>query len=471
MHAVEPTQRGDIPLSVFDSKGISEGTQLRGLSKPSADGSASSQRSRQQESILINRKVMSHINREQRIREAVLLSFCDPVSEEVDQLLHLSTREWRRLLRWLDISGLALYLLDHFTEQGLRDALPQAVINRLQQNMDDNTKRTRGMVDESVAIQIEFKITAISYAVMKGLALSPVSVPRLELRHQLDLDYLVAEKSAPEARRILERRGYRLYAISGKSWEFKINETPHLSTKDFYKDLPSRAVELHLEADSKGEHSRLNRIVNREIFDITMPVFSPVDLFLSQGLHAFKDVCSAFSRTAHILEFYRHVLAYRCDDPFWRELRSVAEPDRRASLGIGVVTYLITSIMGPFAPEALTEWSVDVLPPSVRLWVDRYGRRTVFADHPGRKLYLLLEKELEAAGIPSKRPLKKSLLPSCLPPSVIRSSSNEAFSTRIARYRLQIYFLFFRLRFHLVEGLRYAIESYRWRRYLNRLPS
>jgi hypothetical protein len=127
--------------------------------------------------------------------------------------------------------------------------------------------------------------------------------------------------------------------------------------------------------------------------------------------------------------------------------------------------------MGPFAPEALTQWTVNVLPPSVRLWVDRYGRHTVFADHPGGKLYLLLEKELEAAGIPAKRPLKKSLLPSRLPPSVIRSSSNEAFSTRIARYRLQIHFLFFRLRFHLVEGLRYAIESYRWRRYLNRLPS
>jgi hypothetical protein len=87
---------------------------------------------------------------------------------------------------------------------------------------------------------------------MKGLALSPVSVPRSELSRQLDLDYLVAEKSAPEARRILERRGYRLYAISGKTWEVKINETPHISTKDFYKDLPYRAVELHSEADSKG---------------------------------------------------------------------------------------------------------------------------------------------------------------------------------------------------------------------------
>jgi hypothetical protein len=371
----------------------------------------------------------------------------------------------------LDISGLALYLLDRFTEQGLRDALPQAVIDRLQQNMDDNTKRTRGMVDESVAIQIEFKRTAISYAVMKGLALSPVSVPRSELRHQLDLDYLVAEKSAPEARRILERRGYRLYAISGKSWEFKINETPHISTKDFYKDLPSRAVELHLEPDSKGVHSRLNRIVNREIFDITMPVFSPVDLFLNQGLHAFKDVCSAFSRTAHILEFYRHVLAYRNDDPFWQELRSVAEGDRRASLGIGVVTYLITSIMGPFAPEALTEWTVNVLP-SFRASLGGSIRPSfVFADHPGRKLYLLLEKRAETAGIPAKRPLKKS------PPAAHHACHHPSYEVhRTKRFRHESLAtvcrsLCFLACFHLVEGLRYARESYRWRRYLNRLPS
>ena len=44
-----------------------------------------------------------------------------------------------------------------------------------------------------------------------------------------------------------------------------------------------------------------------------MPVLSPVDLFLGQGLHAYKHVCSEFSRVAHLLEFRRHVLARRDD--------------------------------------------------------------------------------------------------------------------------------------------------------------
>jgi hypothetical protein len=38
---------------------------------------------------------------------------------------------------------------------------------------------------------------------------------------------------------------------------------------------------------------------------------------------------------------------------------------------------------------------------------------------------------------------------------------------RIGRYRLQLSFILGRLRFHIVEGLRYTWESYRWRQYLN----
>jgi hypothetical protein len=410
-------------------------------------------------------------SREHQIHEAVLLSFSNPVPCQIDLLLHLSAREWKKLLTWLDIGGLALYLLDRFVQLGLLDALPKWVVSDLQQRMKDNVRRTHGMVDESVAIQLEFQQVDLCYAVMKGISLSPSSVPHPELRHQFDLDYLVAEQSAPEARRILERRGYRLYAMSGRTWEFKVNETPTVSAKDLYKDLPYRGVELHIDADTPAQSSRLDRVQYRKMHGISMPMFSPVDLFLGQAMHAFKDVCSAFSRTAHLLEFYRHVLNRCDDDAFWRELRFRAEGDRKSCLGIGVVTYLITSIMGSFAPEALTLWTVDLLPSSVRLWVDLYGRRTVLGKHPGTNLYLLLQTELEAGGVLGKRSVKKSIWPSRLPPTVIRSAANETLSTRFARYRIQLRFLFSRFRFHLVEGLRYKVHSYRWRQHLDRLST
>lgn len=416
-------------------------------------------------------KAIKRLSRERRIREAVLLSFSDPVPGQVELLLHLSSAEWRRLLDWLDVSGLALYFLDRLVQLGLHDTLPKAAADRLQQNLDNNTKRTHGMVEESVAIQRGFQAAGLSYAVVKGLSLFPESVPRPELRHQFDLDYLISEKSAPEARSILERRGYRLRAISKRSWEFKIHETPYVSVKDFYKDLPYRTVELHLEADIPGQESRLVRATTREMFGIRMPVLSAVDLFRGQVMHIFKELCCEFPRTSHLLEFHRHVLSRRADDVFWRELRGRAENDRSTCLGIGVVTYLVASILGDFAPKALTDWTAEVLPPSVCLWVDRYGRHTVFGNHPGTKFFLLLQKELERAGNSGRSAIKKSLWPSHLPPVVIRGSSGEPFSTRIARYRVQVRYVLGRLRFHIVEGVRYTLESYRWRQHLDRLSS
>jgi Uncharacterised nucleotidyltransferase len=418
--------------------------------------------------ILSSKIAQNSLDEVQRIREAALLAFCDPFPEQCSRLHTLSEREWQKLLHWLDISGLALYFLDRMVELQRCDVFPRRVLARLQQNLNDNTERTNGLIVESVAIQQEFKESGVVYATLKGFSFFPDSVPKLELRHQFDLDFLVAEKSILEARKILERQGYRLYAISGRSWEFKKNETPGLSIADLYKDLPGRSVELHVEAEISGRPSLLERVVEREFHGIGMPVLSPVDLLLGQGMHAYKHICSEFSRTAHLLEFRRHVLLRREDESFWAELQARIEEDPRACLGLGVVTLLITRVMGDFAPEGLTSWTVRRLPLAARRWVKLYGHRVVFGNFPGTKLYLLLQRELESAGVPAKRSVRQSLLPRRLPPSFIRPSVNETFEARIRRYNMQVHFIMLRLRFHFVEGLRYTWESYRWRQYMDR---
>ncbi len=408
-------------------------------------------------------------NRQQSIREAVLLIFCDPLPAQCSRLQNLSDREWRKLLTWLDISGLALYLLDRVTELDMCALLPPRVLARLQRNLSENTKRTHGMIAESVGIQQDFQRANLSYATLKGFSLYPYSVPKPEMRHQFDMDFLVAEKSISEARQILERRGYRLSAISGRSWEFKKNEIPGIPLKDLYKNLSSWSLELHVETNTPGHASLLDRIEKRDFYGIDMPVLSPVDLFLGQGLHAYKHICSEFSRTAHLVEFRRHVLIRQDDDAFWEELRSTARDNPRAYIGLGVVTLLITHIMGDFAPKGLTSWTVERLPESARLWVEMYGRRVVLGSFPGSKLYLLLQRDLESAGVPAKRSLRQSLLPSRLPPAVIQASTNEPLSVQIRRYRIQLNHIFSRLRFHIMEGLRFPWESYRWRQHMNRI--
>ena len=404
------------------------------------------------------------LSRQQQIREAALLLFCDPLPGQCGQLGVLSGGEWRSLLRWLDTSGLALYFLARTIELGVCEMLPPGVLARLQQNLIDNTERMRGMIDESVAVQRDFQGARLTYAVMKGFSLPPHSVPRPELRSQLDLDFLIAEKSAPEARRILERRGYHLHAISGQTWEFKTSGIPSSSLKDLYKTTHVRCVELHLEANVEDHSSLLARAEQRDFYGLQMPVLSSVDLFLGQALHLYKHVSSDFSRAAHLLEFHRHVLARRHDNSFWRELQLTAENTPAAVLGLGIVVLLITRIMGPFAPKELTCWSDRRLPPGARLWVELYGPRVVFASFPGSKLYLLLQRELESASVPPKRKRLQILLPLRLPPPILQASPGDSLWTHILRWRVQLRFIGLRLRFHIVEGLRYAWESILWRR-------
>lgn len=404
------------------------------------------------------------LNRAQQLREAVLLTFCDPMPAECERLQNLSGREWKPLLTWLDTSGMALYFLDRLADLGRSGMLPAEILARLQQNRVDNAERTAGMIAESSAIHLGFQNAGLSYAALKGFSLWPVSVPKPELRSQLDLDFLISARCAPEARRILEAGGFHLKAISGRSWEFKTSEPGKISLKNLYKPTPHRSVELHLEADDLGQASLLARTEKLSFHDVCMPVLHPVDLFLGQGMHLYKHVCGEFWRTAHLIEFRRHVMARYHDAAFWQALRKLAEGNLRASVGLGVVTLLTSHTMGDFAPDELTCWTVDRLPARVRLWVERYGRRSVFASHPGGKLYLLLQKELERAGLTGRRSLRQALLPSRLPPAIALGSANETLPERFVRQRRQAYFTLLRLRFHLVEGLRYLWESTRWQR-------
>lgn len=404
------------------------------------------------------------LTREHLARRAVLSLFCDPVPEQCSHLVELSIRDWERLMKWLDLSGLALYFLDRVVELKLCDLLPTAVFTRLHLNLIDNTERTRAMLLESVEIQKSFQRAGISYAVLKGISLCPCAVPKPELRSQFDLDYLVADRDMAAAREILNRSGYRLYAVSGRSSEFKKNEQPGVSLRDIYKHLNSYGVELHGAEGNTNGPSILDRVQWRDVDGMGMPVLNRLDLFLGHGLHTFKHVCGEYVRASQFLEFRRHVLRYQDDGNFWRELRQMAEGNRRASLGLAIVICLIQDVLGDFAPEALASWTVDVLPERLRRWARTYGHRVVLGSYPGTKLHLLLQQELERYGVGGKRSTRSVLLPAQLPPPVIRPFANENCSTRIRRYVMHLGTIVERAQFHVIEGLRYVVEARRWRR-------
>jgi hypothetical protein len=403
---------------------------------------------------------------EHLVREAVLLIFCDPLPQQCLRLPNLSRRQWQKLLRWLDLSGLALYFFDRVVALQLADIVPAPVLASLEQRLLQNTQRTHSMTAESIAIQHEFQRAGLRYTILKGLSLWPHSVPRSELRLQFDLDYLVDDENLQDARDILVRLGYRPSPSNERGWKFIRNERPALTLKDVYRDTGSWAVELHDVSGRAGHLSPLLRLEWRELCGLSMPTLSPVDVFLRQGLHAYKDVCSQFFRLSLLIEFYRHVLFRRDDDAFWEALHREAHENPYAALGLGVVILLITQVMGEFAPEALTHWTVDRLPRPARLWVLTYGRQIVLGSFPGSKLYRLLKRELEADVYSAKHSLSLS---SPQTPMMV-DFPVETFSVRLIRfvrlmqYRMQPDLIPSRLRFYWIEGLRLAWETRRWRR-------
>ena len=411
----------------------------------------------------------NHLSRKQQLRESVLLFFCDPIHTECFRLFRIAPAEWKELLHWLDTSGLALYFFDRLEELNLVEILPPHILARLEQSLEQNSERIEAMIVESSSIQLRLQSLGVTYAVLKGFSLWPASFPRLELRSQLDLDFLVAEEYAALARKVLEEYGYELKAMSGRSWEFKANAGCTSSLRDLYKTGKTRSAELHLEVLASRETSLLSRLEWVSFRAISMPVLSPVDLFLGQALHLYKHLLSELSRTAHLIEFRRHVIARYDDAFFWRQLRNQAEDKTVVCMQLGIVLHLTSLIMGTFAPEALTLWTSDRLPAGVRLWLDRYGHRIVLAAFPGSKLYLLLQKELEAAGVPARRSRLVSLIPRRLPPAITHRVEGESLATTIRRSLRELRFIAFRLRFHSVEGARYLLESTLWRQYRNRL--
>lgn len=414
-------------------------------------------------------KQRPHLTSEEQMRELALLTFRDPLPPQCAWLHNLSRAQWARLLHWLDTSGLALYFLARLSLWNRLDWLPQPVLARLEQNLADNTERNNALLAECIAIQQRFQDAGLTYAVLKGISLWPSAVPVPELRSQLDLDFLVAGRRILEAQQILESMGYQLRAVSGRSWEFKSPHLSSLSIKDLYKNHPGRCVELHVEAETPTCNSLLASVETRSFNGFPMPVLPPIDLFLGQALHLFKHVCSESFRCAHMIEFRQGVLSHCHDEAFWRRLRSLTEDKSREQLALGVVTLLATRVIGAFAPPALTCWTVDRLPSPIRLWVEIHGPRCVYASFPGSKLYLLLQRELENEGVFPKRSAQRALFPLRLPPLIALPPAHESLPAHIQRASKQLQFILLRLRFHVVEGLRYAWESRRWQRLVRRL--
>jgi len=396
------------------------------------------------------------------LRAAILASFAQDAGEVAAALGGFGVGSWQRELEWLDVNGLALYLLDHLQRLGQERLLPPAILARLRQNLADNRVRTAALLSEAVEINQSFAGAGIACLYLKGVTLSPESVPDPSLRLQLDLDLMVLEDAADKARAVLEAQGYALECKVGRTWQFRAGSSELPSLKDIYKVKPQRAVDLHLSA----ANGLLARAVRREFFGVELPALGPVDVFLMQAEHLFKHLCCSSTRAAWALEARRHILTRAGDRAFWQSVGMRVEGEPRVALAVAVVGLLVEELFGDALPAFLAGLIEAHVSRGVRLWVERYGLRVQMSGVFGTKHYLLLLAELPKIATRDQRSVRSWLVPRVLPAMITTGFAGETAGSRLRRYRIQVGFLRDRLLFHGVEGLRYVVESYRFRRLL-----
>jgi hypothetical protein len=406
--------------------------------------------------------------RARRLKETVIAAFWETAPNLRARLAECAERDWRRALYWMDVSGLALYFLDRIENLGLEDCLPITLLDRLRHNSQENSERTASLFREAVALSLRLKHKNVEFALLKGISLCPESVPDSALRCQMDLDILVRESQAGEARQCLEYLGYELDVVSGTTWEFKAGQGT-AQFKDLYRAGPQRSLDLHLLPSAMASgvshpNDLLARAQQRYFHGVLLPVLSPEDLFVQQALHLFKHICSEYARASWVLEFWRHVIARRTDVRFWHNVWALSRVTPGAAVAIGVSTLMATLMFGQFAPEELTRWSMDCVPPSVCLWVQLYGRRGLLTSFPGSKVYLLLQRQLVPDTKESRAAIRRRIFPIHRPSNITRGVSGEPLTSRLLRYKVQATYILSRLRIHVIEGGRFAIESLRWQR-------
>jgi hypothetical protein len=420
------------------------------------DGHDALERSKHFGGIALGSKARRH-----KIREQAFHISGGKITLENLMLLKQTPKEWTNLLKWLDASGLALYFAGALINAGKFDDLPAYVSSGLRRRLQQNEERTRGLHRESSSIQKAFQSAAVTYAVMKGESLAPFSVPRSELRHQFDLDYLVAEADATKAREALKMCGYSLYAISGKTWEFKKGETPYVSARDLYKDLPYRGVELHLEPMGP---SRLTRAETRALHGMDVPVLCARDILVGQAKHIVKDLRGSFVRGSHIIEFYRHITSLYRDTSSCANVDARSDSDSYEMLSMNIALQLLSEIFGDCDADLSRQLMSPSISTEIRLWLRLYGKLSFLSAPPGTKFGLLLDEAVRHQVQISKLPAQRVRWWSSFPPAVIRATPLESVATRCRRYGVQMRFLSSRFRFHVIEGARLAVERRRWKR-------
>jgi hypothetical protein len=377
-----------------------------------------------------------------------------------------TAQQWKQVLPWLDASGLALYFLDRIETLGASAALPPATLARLRQNLADNRERTAALLAEMRAIHREFDAAGVEFAVLKGYSLVPDYCPAAALRHQCDLDYLVAPPHLHRALGVLCDLDYSRVRTSSGTYTFARSTGEMPSRNHIYTPGVNYSIELHAALWENQEVATLEPLTGvlarRRLHwacGLTFPALAPEDRFIHQCIHLLSHTLQFWIRLAWLYELAGFLAGARADAAFWQSVEERIAGAACIAKAVRLATLLAICIFGGQAPRLQIGGH-----PSLALWVREYGGEWAMYGLPGSKLSLFLFREFTDEQ--RWRQLeRRRLFPVHRPPAATQLSfwrPRRSLRSRLAELR----YAGRRLRFHIRETWRYLRERPHWQRRL-----
>ncbi len=396
----------------------------------------------------------------------------DPDFSKLPLTKRCSRADLRRLLRWLDQSGLALYLLNQLQQHEAIDAVPPDFRRALEHRLIANRERTLDMLDEFRRLVDSFNNRGVRFCALKGFTLTPDFCPAPHLRHQTDFDFLVATEWMENAKQALRSCGYAQEEIRSTGEVTFATPLRHIPSAhdDIYARPRHREVDLLLSLRHQ-EHgvsidapfNCLQRVEDMTVHQVSFPALAPDDRFTLQVTHAMKHLLGSWVRLSWLVEIGNFIDFHYDNADLWRSVTTRAGDAPTVRNAFGLILSLTQALFPRPIPRSLAAWCLQPLPSRITTWVSEFGARWALSGLDGAKLTLFVHREFFDDPSSWNSYLASRIFP------VGRRSSIGRVSTAVpgARIKAQASQWLHSMRramFHTRELVSLPLEAIRWKR-------
>jgi len=394
-------------------------------------------------------------------------------TDRLELLEEAKEKDWSNNLRWLDRSGLALPLAARFEALRPGMAVPGGVRAALQSRLLDNQRRMERMLGFFEEPTRSLAASGVRYCCVKGFSLIPDCFDGIRERHQVDLDFLVAPQDSRRAQSAIEALGYRLQRADGsgemrfiKSWK------KHLGANAYLYLLPepppievhTRVWEPEAEAiDFPTLSGFLDAAEVHEISGVQFPRLRPAHQFVYLLLHIFRHLLGSWTRLLSLYEVTAFILARSAERELWAEVSLIIGGDTCLASACALVLGLVDHAFSVVLPQPLREVYLRSLSAESAMWMDLYSTLWLFADPPGSKLALLVQKQF----CPDRHDWQRYLLRRLLPlqrPHALSDEASESARATLAYRAADTWYKTSRFWYHLRSDCEYLMARFRWER-------